>query len=792
MTQDPSNDNTQKNNENNKQDEIDLVKLFYLMLSNWYWFVLALIISIASAWLYNRYTMPTWRVSATLLIEEDDKGKSIMGTDKILEGFGLRPGLQNLDNQILILTSWSLIEKTLDELPFEFEYYTRGRINKASLYPASPVKVITDSSQLFPRDTEFEIKFLGENAFNITSRSGKNLNFSKSAAFGDTLDINGGKFRIEMADGILQGGTNLTQVYFILHSRDRQVESYRERLKATAASKEGTIVRLSLDGTNRKKDRDFLEKLIEVSLNNNLERKNLEAVRIIKFIEDQLIGISDSLNITEEKLQNFRAANKVMDMSAQGQQIIDQAMTLENEKARLIIESNYYEYLSDYLSKDNSGEIPVSPATMGITDPGLTKLVLELTDLQSQYFSKSMMDKNPMKLQIAQKLRNTRDALIETLKGVKRANELAMRENTKQIRTINASAVILPKTERELLGFQREFKLNDVLYSYLMEKMAEAQIQKASNSPDNEIVDRPRPENLPIAPKPHLTYLLALLAGLGTPFLLVITGKALNNLIKNEDDLTRVSDLPIAGYVPHIETGNAAAVLVDSFSPVAEAFRSMRSRIQFFTREVRSPVILVTSSIPGEGKTFTAINLAIIYSLMGKRTVLVEFDLRKPKICSQLEVSNGRGITTWLIGQDNIHDIIMHSGHQNLDIIPAGPVPPNPAELIASSGTSELIAELRTKYDYIILDSAPIGTVSDSMTLATLADATLILVRHGKTVAPLLSSTIASVMERGIKSLSIVMNDIRHDSRKYRYGYRNSYRYGVKYGYTNENRNSNS
>jgi tyrosine-protein kinase Etk/Wzc len=785
MNSNQQNNNNINSSDQNKQDEVDLLKIFFLMLSNWYWFILSVSIAVIGAWFYNKHTVPTWRVSATVLIDEEKNSKMSIGSDQLLEGFGLRPGMKNLDNQLLILTSWSLIEKTLDKLPFGTEYYTRGRINKVAFYPESPLRIYIDSTYIIPKDIEFKLKILDDNHYTVSSSVKGSPKNEITASFGDTIELSGGRISIEKIYGSYNERNTPPVIYFVFQSHDMLIESYRSRLKAATASKDGTIVKLSLDGPNRKMDIDFLNTLIEVFINNNLDQKNQEAVRTINFIEGQLSGISDSLSITEDRLQKFRSANKVMDMSAQGQQIITQAMSLENEKARLVIESNYYDYLANYLSKDISGELPVSPATIGITDPGLIKLVAELADLQGQYFSNSMTDRNPLRGQIAQRLRNTRDALLETLKGVRHANDLAMRENARQIRSINASAVTLPKTERELLGFQREFKLNDVLYSFLIEKMAEAQIQKASNTPDNEVVDKSRPDNLPVAPKPKVIYLIAVLLGLGIPFLVIMAAKAFNTVIKNEDDLTRVSDLPIAGYIPHIDSINAIPVLEDSFALIAEAYRSLRSRIQFFTKDIKSPVILVTSSIPGEGKTFTAINLAAIYSLMGKRTILVEFDLRKPKISSQLKISQEKGITTWLISKDSLHDIIKKSSYENLDIIPSGPIPPNPAELIASSRTTDLIEELRTRYDYIILDSAPIGTVSDSMTLATLADTTLILVRHGKTIAPILSNTIAGIMERGIKSISIIMNDIRHDSRKYRYGYRNSYRYGVNYVYHN-------
>lgn len=763
-----------------KQDDVDLGKLFFLMLSKWPWFALAIVVFMSAAWVYIRYTVPTWNTSATVLIEEGNKGQSVLGSDKILEGFGLRPGMQNLDNQLLILTSRSTIGKTLELLPFDNEYYFRGRLNKMPLYPDSPIKVITDTSGLVPHDVEYKFDLIDDNSFKLEADLGDLVKFHTEASFGDTININGGKIRIEKIPEIFARNDGERTIYFVLHSRDKLVDSYREKLKAAPASKEGTIISISLEGTNRQMDADFLSKLIEVFLNNNLEKKNLEAVRTINFIDEQLLGISDSLTLTEDRLQKFRSENRVMDMSAQGQQIIEHAMELENERARLVIESNYYAYLSEYLSK-NTGELPINPATMGITDPGLTRLVIELTDLQSQYYSKSFTEKNPMQSQIAQRLRNTKDALAETLKGVTRANEMALKENQQQIRSVNASAATLPKTERELLGIERQFKLNDVLYSFLIEKKAEAQIQKASNTPDNEIVDRPQAAKEPVAPTPVKTYLVAFLAAMGLPFVTILFLKSINNIVNDEEELKKITDLPIAGHIPHGASENSLMVLSDPSSHIAEAFRSLRARIQFFTRETKSPVILVTSSMPEEGKTFTSINLASIYSLMGKKTILVGFDLRKPRIYDDFNISNAKGVSTWLIGRDNIDEVIVKSEYKNLDILPAGPIPPNPAELILSEKTAQLIAELKNRYEFIIIDSAPIGTVADSMTLSALSDATIMLVRHGKTIAPLLSSTLEGIKANGLNGMSILVNDIQSGKMGYRYYSKYGYDYRYKY-----------
>ena len=694
--------------------------------------------------------------------------------------------MQNLDNQIQILTSWSLIGRTIDSLPFKYEYYTRGRINKGSIYPLHPITVVEDTTNTLPAEVEFALSYLGNNKFRLNAESDDgSFKLHKDARFGEMIDAGKGSFRIECDSlGWFEANHDL-KLYFMSHSRLNLQENFRERLKVEPATKEATIVKLTLVGNSRNMDIDFLNKLAEVFLIYNLDKKNKEANRTIDFIDKQLVGISDSLSITEENLQKFRSKNMVMNLSAQGQVIIDQAMKLENDKARLVIEANYYSYLAEYLSKDNKGEVPIAPATMGITDPGLTRLVMELAEVQGQYYSKSIGESNPMQGQLAQRLKNTKEALKETLNGVKQANDLALKENREQIRTVNSKASTLPVTERELLGIERQFKLNDVLYTFLLEKKSEAQIQKASNTPDNEVIDPARPDKTPVAPKTMLSYLIGIMAGFGLPFLWIMLADFINFRVRDEEDIAKITDLPVAGYVPHSMLKSAKVVFEEPHSMVAEAFRALRSRMQFFIKEKKSPVILITSSMPAEGKTFTAINIASAYSLLGKKTVLVGFDLRKPKIYSDFGIKNDKGVSTWLIGRDNLEEIISATAHENLSIISAGPIPPNPSELTSSAKTDELFKLLKERFDYIIIDSPPIGTVSDTFHLATLADTCLLIVRQNQTLKHLLEGTVKDLQISNINNISLVVNDIGSGGKGYGYGYSGKYGYGYGYGYVN-------
>jgi tyrosine-protein kinase Etk/Wzc len=756
---------------------IDPLVILSMIINNWYYFVISAIVAFIGARFYLNHTLPVFMSTVTIQINETGE-RSIGNNDELLQGLGLPGGMRNQENQIMILMSRSLTERALKELPFEIEYYFKTLRNSIPVYPEIPIKVISDNEGTIPKDIEFSILYLGNKNFILESES-DNFVLSKQASFGENIEIpGGGILHIECRNEDWLNRYKDRNLYFMIYSQDGLINYYNSRLNVELITRGGSILGVSMEGSNRAKDADFLNKLAEVFQAISLDKKNAEAVRRIQFIDDQLVGISDSLSMTESKLQRFRSANRVMDLSAQGQAIIEQVTLLENERARLRLEANYYDYLADYLAKDISREVPIVPITMGITDPGLTRLVTELADLQQQLLNRGAGEMNPLQGLLSQRVRSTKEALLETLNGLRRANSLARSENQEQINKVNTQASTLPVTERQLLGIERKFKINDELYTFLLETRANQHMQKASNVADSEVID-PADEHysVVVSPNPIKVHFVALFGGLGIPFLIIFLNFLFNKKLKDED-IRKMTDIPVVGNIPHSTEKINTVVFDYPNSAIAEAYRLLRSRMQFFTKDAAAPVILITSSMPGEGKTFTAINLAAAYSLLGKKTVLVGFDLRKPKISKDFNLSNEKGVSTWLIGKDKLEDVIQETSFENLFVILAGPVPPNPSELTSLDKSNELFKLLKEEYDYIIIDSSPIGIVSDTYHLASLADACLLVVRPGRTLRDMLGMTLREISISGTKGVSLVINDIQSDSR--------NYVYGEKFGYNND------
>jgi len=770
----------QKGKQSQETNSLNLLVLLPLIVKNWYWFIIALVITLYGARWYIGHTMVIYRTSATILVN-DREDAPLIDNSELLMGLGLPGGMKNLQNQIMVLRSRALTESTLKQLPFEVEYYFKTIRSKLPIYPDTPIKIITDHDIPFPKDSEFSISFLANNMFTIESESDF-FPFQKTVSFGDTIEVQNGSCIIECLDERWLNQNINRKLYFIVHSPSKLINDYSNRLNVELISREGSILRINLEGSNIAKDVDFINKHIEGFQAISLKKKNTEAQRRIQFIDDQLVGISDSLKSTETSLQQFRSSHRVMDLSAQGQTIIEQVTLLENEMARLNLEANYYDYLADYLNKETSGELPKIPITMGITDPGLSRLVDELAALQGQLAARGAGEMNPLQRNLEQKIRTAKYSLRETLNGLKRANSLARSEKQEQINRANSQASALPVTERQLLGFERKFKVTDELYTFLLETRSELEMQRASNRADSEVIDPADARfSTIVSPNRIMINLVGLFLGFAVPSLVIFLNFLFNKKLKDED-IRRMTKIPIVGNIPHNGEKTNIVVLEYPNSTISETFRLLRSRMQFFVKEAKSPVILVTSAMPGDGKTFTAINLASVYSLLGKRTILLGFDLRKPKIFSDFNLDNEKGVSTWLIGKDNLKDIIKDTAFDNLSIIPAGPIPPNPSELIALEKTSELLKLLKESYDVIIIDSSPIGIVSDTLHLASFADACVMVVRTKKTERDIFENTLNELNSSNIKGISLVINDIQSDNKRYSYG--------DKYGYTSDKERS--
>lgn len=807
--------NTQNNFKNSDEETIDLRKIFNYFIGNIHWFIISAILALGIAFIVNRYTTRIYNISSTILIEDNTKGSSLFGKNMggsldMLSGFGMYPSLQNFENQSIILQSYSQIRRTIDNLNFEVSYYRQGRISKNEIYNQSPFEIIyfTDHPQILNANFNVSIDNEGFINLSIDEKNKFIFNYDNDEMLGQVESIKfekqikpGERVQTDFFDFYIKIKNNfdpkeVNNYFFYFNAPHFLTLVYQNKLSLEPMAKGASMLKISIEDNNVAKAIDFLNMLSNEYLLRNLEKKNELANNTIHFIDTQLDTISKSLNIAETDLETFRYKNKVMDLSFQAQQIFEQLQKLEDQKMALEMQAGYYQYLLDYIEANQDAESILAPSAMGVQDPLLNQLILEINQLSIEKSSLTNIKKGAdlMPLQrLDANIRNAKNNIYENALNLVKNAKFSLREINKRIAELTRSINNLPETERELFGIKRKFELNDNLYTYLLERRAEAQIAKASNSPDNQIIDFAMSSNggRPIKPKSMINYLIALMLGLVIPAAAIALGEYFNVRIDSPDKIKLLTNKPIIGYIPN--SGEAANINIfdDPDSPWAEAFRIVRTKLQFITKNIKSPAIMITSSIPGEGKSFISINLASANALTGKKTVLVGMDLRRPQLAQRFGLDKNLGVSNYLIGEATLDEIIQKTQNPFLDVIPSGVVPPNPAELIADQNTAQLIEEIKKRYDYIIIDSAPMSPVSDSHHLARLVDATIFVVRDKYTHRQAFANSIEEAANINIQNLSIIMNDIKLSKRRiggsygYNYGYKYGYKFGYGYGYGN-------
>lgn len=791
------------------QQKTDYKELFYKLYRHKSWFFISLFVFLAVAFIFNKITTNTYKNQTTLLLHEEEKNSFLTG-DNIMQGFGLFGGNQNIENEIGILQSFTLIYDAIIQLNLEATQYKEEYIfgemldfdflkRNREVYKDSPVKISIDKSSLQPINIPIYFRIIDDKKVKIEAYGTEVKLYSyledEVVTIEDDFSINGiynfdevikGKnfnFKIHLNTKDLKEWKN-EKTFFVLNDLNLLTLQYQANISAVNTSKTSSLVVINMKGDDKYKITDFLNTLSNAYLDRNLEKKNRIAINTVKFIDSQISEVSDSLSIAESKLQNFRTSNQVMDLSFQGQKSVEKMSELETQRAVLIIQQKYYDYIKSYFVKNNDLSDLIAPSSMGVQDPLLNQLILDLITLNSERTNllNRGNTKNLFLNNIEVQISNLKKTIMENINNNAATTNIAIQDINNRVARINAQMAKLPSTERQLFGIERKFKLNDAIYTFLLEKRSEAQIARASNAPDYEVVDPSRHVTTAIVyPKRSLNYIIAGAGGLFIPFIIIMLSEFLNMRISGKKELESVTELPIIGHVFHND-GKSKIVITDaSNSPISESFRSIRTNLQFYSRGKEKQVILLTSSYSGEGKSFISQNLAAVFALFGKKTLLMGFDMRRPKIYQDLNLPNNVGISSLLINRATVEEAIQATHVENLDYLSAGPIPPNPLELIASEKTEQLLADLKEMYDYIIIDSPPVGVVSDAYLLTKYADVTLYVVRQGYTHREAFTNNIQHMAQKKIPNVSLILNDVKARGMAYDYGYEYTY-------YTNNGR----
>jgi capsular exopolysaccharide synthesis family protein len=579
--------------------------------------------------------------------------------------------------------------------------------------------------------------------------------------------------------------------YFVVNSPNELANRYKNKINVTLNDKRGSILSITSTGFVPEQEADYLNKLMVVYIRSGLEDKNRIAENTINFIDKQLIDVSDSLRVAEQKLQNFRINNKIIDLSAEGNLLFEKLKAIQEQKASSELKRRYYSYLLDYLQKRSNLKDIVAPSSLGVEDPQLSMLLDQIsqTYIQREELLLTTNPGSPALSQIDSRLANLNRTLIEKVSSLIDANQLNTQDIDGQLANIEKEMLRIPASERMLINTEREFNLMNKQYTYLLEKRAEAGIAKASNIADNKVLDFAIPDNaLLLKPNKKLNNLLGLLLGMLLPFSVILAINFLNDKIIDLKEIGRMTATPILGSVGHNKFNSELPVVDKPKSTLTESFRGIRTNLQFMLRDPNQKVIAVTSTISGEGKTFITANLAAIIASTDKKVLIVGLDLRKPKLQSIFGANIQKGLSTYLIGRDKEEDIVQPTHVENLFYAPSGPIPPNPAELIGSPRMSEFITWAKANFDYIVIDTPPIAIVTDALLAHRFSDVTLFVIRFKYSNKDVLHFVESLNTTDEKKSVGIIINDLQH-KRVYGYNYGYTYTYGYSYsgyGYYND------
>ncbi|MFZ2901254.1 MAG: polysaccharide biosynthesis tyrosine autokinase [Saprospiraceae bacterium] len=757
------------------EEKFDIKQLLYKARKYWYLFALIFPAALALAYFYLKTTPPKYQVEAKLLIK-DDENSGQLNEEIIFSELGLGKKNKNLENEVLILTSSPLMQAVVENHKLHYRYFQKDGMKSIELYQNAPVVIL-----------DWHPNYEGASAYGQVIPNGKggytfviDEETSYNGEFGTVLELPEGKLNLARNNGGIgmEGGE-----FFVLALSAYDMAWYfLENLKVEINGEESSTLSLTLKDVSPQRARDVLAGLIEEYNKKSVEDKNKAFENTIDLINERIELIAEELSEAERAVESYKSSNQLVELSSEGSLLMTELVSYNREAASTGVQLEILNSIQQFLeeNKDNFDFVPTN-----ITINNLT-----LTS-QLETFNKMLADYSKMKndlgalhpdlILVEKQIQNLRKTIIENIQAMKGDLEISLNSSQNLAGNLEGRLRSLPKRERELVEKERKKVVKENLYLYLLQKREESAISMAVTAPTGKLVEPAITPSTPVSPKGSQIWLIAFFLGLALPTGLVLLIENLNDKIMDEVSVEKATSVPLLGSIAMSRRRRHQVVKEKSTSIVAEMFRLLRANLHYLTPAEDLKVLLVTSSFSGEGKSFISLNLGMTMALSGKRVLVLELDLRKPKQNVYMGIERAKtGIVDYLVEADmKPHDVIYNSGlHENLDVIVSGPKPPNPSELILSPRLRILVDQLREEYDFIILDSPPVGMVADALQLKDLPQATMYVTRAGVTRIPQLR-IIEDIAQKGkLPKPFIVLNGLKLNQP-------GSYGYGYGYGYGN-------
>ena len=770
-----------ENNIENRGPRFTLFDILRMILSNWYWFVISVALCLLCAGLYLRYTAPIFQRSATVLVKDSRKGGSAEVT-AFSDIMGL--GRRSVDNEVYILQSRRLMEQVVNKLDLRTHYSTKGRIRTRDMYGCAPMLVKFVDNNPHTRGSfmyRIESNHVHIEGFELPNVD--NLTFAADVLPGDTIATPLGKI-VLVPTPYSERCADL-DIYVSRNTLNNTVDSYCKRLNCTIADKMASVISISMSDIVPKRAEDVINGVIDAYNADAIEDKRTISNITKEFIDERLVLLSEELNLADSDIATYKKNNQLY--NPQNQAMLGAQEIQELKRQELSIEGHIEmaRYILDYIRSGNTEHdlIPASTVAMSGASGALSSQIEDYnhTILEYKRLLSESSGSNPMILDLQSQIEQMRNTIISSLESHIAGLKLQVAQINREHQKANARLEDAPEKEKVLLSKTRQQKVKEELYIYLLTKLEENALVGATAESNARVIDFAYGSDRPISPKRSMIYMLALLMGCVIPFALIYLREVLNNTVRSRRDLESVLTAPFLGEIPQIEKSNGAMAIVkdDSCDILSESFRMLRTNLSFMAVNNPIKVIMTTSSIPHSGKTFISTNLAAMIAASGKRVLLMDIDLRRRTLTKNMgHRSDRRGLTSYLSGKiGSIDDIITESEiAPGLDVIYAGPQPPNPAEMLMSAQMEGLMAELRNRYDHIIVDNVPALAVADALIVDRLADLTIYVIRCGNLKLDQLAEIEELNKTKKIHNMCVVFNGASATKHSYSY----------KYNYLNE------
>jgi tyrosine-protein kinase Etk/Wzc len=768
-----------QNNISNPKIEqgLELAPIIYKYLGFWKWFLLGIIVCMLLASLYLRYTTPKFKASTTILVKDEKKGGMLSELSAFSE-LGLNGVKSNVDNEIEILKSRSLIENTVKKLNLNVALYMIGRINNGEIYNSRPIEVLflNKKIEFYSSGISFSFTELDNNRFKINNVLSKNTVFS----YGDLIKTKVGDLIINKQKGqVLEESEKKLSI--VVTPLDNVVNNFRSRLEVTPLSKTSSIVDLSIIDANYFKAEDFLDNLIQIYNENAVADKNYISEKTSDFIVNRLDLITQELDGVENDVESFKTGNNLTDIESEAKIFLEGSNQYNNKGIEIDVQLNVVSSVLDFMKKSTASDLlPTNVITNQENTTGLINSYNELI-LDRNRILKTATIENPSVVKIDQQIGSLKSTILTSLRRLQSTLSIQKRDFDNQVNIINAKIEKIPVQEHKFRAIARQQKVKEELYLYLLQKREQAAISLSATEPNARVIDSAKSLSNPVLPNKRMVYSIAFLLGLIIPFSFINIFELLDTKVKTRFDITDKFNIPFLGDIPRATNPNE---IVDTTSrtSTAEALRIVRANLEYMLTQVpddRAKSIFVTSTIPGEGKTFLSVNLASIFAHSGKKVLLIGMDIRKPKLNEYVGISDPKGLTDYLSAKNvPIRNYISSmKGFEAFDVLLGGIIPPNPTEMLMSKGVDDLFAQFKKEYDYIVVDTAPVSLVSDTLIIAKHADTFTYVIRANYLDKRMLTVADALNREKKLPNMAFILNDTEV-TKGYGYG-------GYGYGYGN-------